>query len=129
MKPSLKSACCAACRVNENGPKAAIVERAAGWANDFYDANPMPCGSASVVKRYHKQCAAHVGQQVRVGCGVLTFLSLFSMILSICYTTWSWRHTLDREAEQKKDQERQNHKLDMEIEQLERSIEEQRRSH
>ena len=124
MRPSLKTAVCTACGVSESSPKAAIVERAAGWANEFYDSNPMPCGSRAIAERYHKQCAAHVGQQVRVGCGVLTFLTLFSMLLSICYTTWSWRHALEREKEEDKDRAREDFKRDLEIEQLQRDLKE-----
>jgi hypothetical protein len=96
---TLRHRCCSAVNINPNSKKGDLIETAAGIADAWYEAHPMPCGSYESLDRHHRRCGAHVGSEIRMACGVLTFISVFSCILSLCYTVWSWRRELKKDAE------------------------------
>lgn len=95
----LKHACCSAAGVDPDSRQAGIIERAANLANDWYTANPMPCGTAAIADQHHHACKAHVSSEIRMSCGIVVWLSILSALLSICYTVWSWRHTIERDRQ------------------------------
>jgi hypothetical protein len=126
---SLRVACCAAAGIDPDSSRGQTVDRASAIANDWYGTHPMPCGCKASEEKHHQACAAHVGREVRCGCGLIAFLSIWSCLLSICYTVWSWRHTIDHDRKEEQALERENIKRELEIEQLERDLARERRSH
>ena len=99
MNTSLRYRCCAAVDIDPTSRKGETVEQAATIADAWYAANPMPMGSAAVASRHHKACSSHVSSEIRMKCGLITWLTIFSCLLSICYTVWQWR----RQAETNRD--------------------------
>ena len=93
MKESRRQRCLAVCRMSENDKHANLVDQAAGFADEWYSANPMPCGSngQDIADSYHTRCRAHVEQSMRCAVGLLTLLTIIYYLTQICYTVWRWR--------------------------------------
>ncbi len=97
VSPSLKARCCAAVGIDQNSERAAVIERAASIADAWYESHPMPMGCAKAAERHHKACSSHVSSEIRLGCGVITWLTIVSCLFSICYTVWSWRREVEND--------------------------------
>jgi hypothetical protein len=91
MNTALRYRCCAEANIQPESKRAELVELSAVIADEWYEANPMRVGSPQSEDRYHRDCAVHVGTEVRMKCGVFLWLMVFSYLLSICYTVWKWR--------------------------------------
>ena len=69
-----------ACGVEDGTHKATLVDQASAIADEWYSANPMPCGSKFAVDAYHAECRA----SVRVGmAGVIGFLTILYLVIEI----------------------------------------------
>lgn len=90
-KRSRRSAICQALNEPEVGDKADLIDKAAQFADEWYDANAMPCGSPGRVEAYHAACRANVEGRCRSALGVLGLLTILYYLTQICYTVWHWR--------------------------------------
>ena len=91
MNTALRYRCCAEANIRPDSKRAELVELSAVIADEWYEANPMRVGSPQSEDRYHRDCTAHVGTQVRMKCGFFLWMMVFQYLLSICYTVWKWR--------------------------------------
>jgi hypothetical protein len=77
----------------ENGEYADLIDQAAQYADEWYESNPMPCGSTSGTEAYHHSCRANVESRCRSTLGTIGFLTIIYYLTQICYTVWQWRHS------------------------------------
>lgn len=91
MRESRKQRCCRVCCLPENGPEGNLVDQAAALADEWYESNPMPCGSSAATERYHDACKEHVEQKMTCALGALAMLGIIYYLVTICYTVWHWR--------------------------------------
>ena len=79
-RPSRRSAICQAINEPETGPKAELIELAAQYADEWYEANAMPCGSQNRAESYHQSCRANVEARCRSTMGMIGLLTVSDVL-------------------------------------------------